>query len=146
MTDVGFGDLLLRMLLSLAVVLGIVFGAYAILRRRQGSTGTTRVSLGDGRRSRTVSPRRGLKIIARAGLGRTSQVVAVQFADRVYLLGASDQAAPSVIAEMTVADWESATTDDDAAVVRASSTSAGRGGAAPANLLEALREATVRRA
>ena len=36
MNDVGLGDLFVRMLISLAVVLGIVLGAYAVVKRRRG--------------------------------------------------------------------------------------------------------------
>ena len=36
MTDVSFIDLLVRMVVSLAIVLGLMFGAYVFLRRRQG--------------------------------------------------------------------------------------------------------------
>lgn len=146
MTDVGFGELIVRMLVSLAVVLGLVFGAYVVLRRRNGFVGSSRPFASGRNRARTAAPRRGLSIVGRAALGRTSQVVAVQFADKIFLLGASDQASPTVITEMSIADWEAATDDDLAGAVRAPSTSAGRGGAAPANLLDALREATVRRA
>lgn len=36
MTDVSFADLVVRMVLSLGIVLAIVLGAYAVIRRRQG--------------------------------------------------------------------------------------------------------------
>ena len=42
MADVSMGELLVRSVISLAVVLGIVFGAYAVLRRRMNGGGSFR--------------------------------------------------------------------------------------------------------
>jgi flagellar biogenesis protein FliO len=177
MNDVGFGDLVLRMLLSLVIVLAVVLGAYAFLRRRQGLGGSVRrTSLvpinGSGSRtaairtaifgSRGARPngtRRGLRVVGRVGIGRTTQVVAVQFAEKVYLLGASEQSAPTILAELEMAAWQAATEPPDDGGPTATSVGRDRGSArlsggdspagdAPAQrpgLLQALRDATVRR-
>jgi len=175
MTDVSFFDLIIRMVVSLGIVLGLMFGAYWFLRRRQGfgpSTGMRRSPRAPGSRSllgaiggggaprsgargggtgRVTGNRRGLRVVGRVGVGRTTQVVAVQFADRVYLLGASETSAPTVLADLDLTAWTTATEtpDDDALpVIRDAGdvrfsrpTSTPR----PANLLESLREATTRR-
>jgi flagellar biogenesis protein FliO len=182
MTDVSFADLVLRMLLSLAIVLAIVLGAYAIIRKRQGlggsSSGVRRISLMPrgaasrpkrggalsssilgSRSSKLPGSRRGLRVVGRVGIGRTTQVVAVQFAEKVFLLGASEQSAPTILAELDMAAWLEATEHPD-------ETAGGSGGrdrgsariavggqpaaddaatGRPTGLLQALRDATVRR-
>jgi flagellar biogenesis protein FliO len=163
MSDVGLGDLLLRMVLSLVVVLGLVLGAYAILRRRQGTPsgrelrserGERRTGL-LGRTAGGLAPksgnRRGLKIVGRVGVSRTTSVVAIQFADRVLMIGTSEQAAPSVLAELDLETWtaSTATPDDLQPIARPSSSgpggSAGTAGARRPSFLDALRDATTRR-
>jgi flagellar biogenesis protein FliO len=183
MTDVGIGDLLVRMLVSLGVVLGVVFGAYVVIRRRQGfsaSMPAPRQRRGMGRApgaksgglvslvglagrsshggtSKLVGNRRGLRVLGRVGVGRTSQVVAVQFAEKVFLVGASDTSAPNVLAELDLASWIEATetadadvsslSGKDAAVVREPLDPHGvvTGVSPRPGLLDSLREATARR-
>jgi flagellar biogenesis protein FliO len=183
MTDVSFVDLVVRMVLSLAVVLGLMFGAYWILRRRQGfgpissprprrvpsrlpgrSPGTLRLGAASfGSAARHAGHRRGLRVVGRVGVGRTTQVVAVQFAERVFLLAASDQAAPAVLAELDLAEWlastESAETNGVEPTVHGAGPRSATGSlsssmhrdmvdptiARPQGLLESLREATARR-
>lgn len=179
MSDVGFGDLVVRMFVSLAIVLGVVLVAYVVIRRRQGfasaSPGKRRrapktggfVSLTGlaGRSgaaakhgsSKLVGNRRGLRVLGRVGVGRTSQVVALQFAEKVYLVGASDTSAPSVLAELDLASWIEATetseldgstlSGKDAAVVREPLDPLGvvPGITSRPGLLDSLREATARR-
>ena len=181
MTDVSFIDLLVRMVVSLAIVLGLMFGAYVFLRRRQGFGPVARPggarSMRGGRRgtrsprgvfggvsglggafggasltratsSRAAGNRRGLRVLGRVGVGRTTQVVAVQFADKVFLLAASDQAAPSVLAELELDAWNAATEQhDDEVVTRVpvSRDTLDQAAARPSGLLESLREATTRR-
>lgn len=157
MTDVGLGELIVRMVVSLAIVLAIVLGAYAVLRRRQhGGGGSMRAPLarrsatganiargGRGRRSavRNGGGRRGLRIVGRVGVSRTSSIVAVQFAERVLLVGASEQTGPAVLAELSVEDWERATEVPEESVPLAT------GATTPVRpgILDALREATIRR-
>lgn len=180
MTDVSFVDLVVRMIVSLGVVLGLMFGAYWFLRRRQGfgsmgssprrapAGGTSRSmrsttsgiggiggfgARGAGGRtsgaSRNAGNRRGLRVLGRVGVGRTTQVVAVQFAEKVYLLAASDQAAPAVLAELDLAAWLAATEADDTAagapIVREAIDPTAPQTPRPSGLLESLREATTRR-
>lgn len=187
MTEVGIGTLVVRMLVSLGVVLGVVFAAYVVMRRRQGFSSSSPgsalpkrrrsaprqgglVSLagltafaglggrsGNGGSSKLVGNRRGLRVLGRVGVGRTSQVVAVQFAEKVFLVGASDTSAPNVLAELDLASWIEATeTSDvdvsslsgkDAAVVREPLDPLGvvPGITSRPGLLDSLREATARR-
>ena len=160
MTDVGLGELLVRMVVSLVVVLGLVLGAYAILRRRQGLPSGRELRGGREKRSSLIRVRsgsstaksgnkRGLKIVGRVGLGRTSSVIAVQFADRVFMLGTSEQGPPSVLAELDLDSWNASmeTPEDLQPILRS-----GGGPGAPATpgdrrptILDALREATTRR-
>jgi flagellar biogenesis protein FliO len=162
MTEVGFGELVVRMVVSLAIVLGLMFGGYVIMRRRQGLGGSSsprasrRPSMGSSRRSAssgsgsssgkgTNGSRRGLRVLGRLGVGRTSQVIAVQFAEKVFLVGACDATTPQVLAEMDLAAWMlHIEADDEATVVREAIVPG-----APvrsASLLDSLREATARRA
>ena len=177
MTDVSFADLIVRMVLSLAIVLAIVLGAYAVLRNRQGLGGNgggrlaglmPRGSSKSSRRNSLIRPartsklpgsKRGLRVVGRVGIGRTTQVVAVQFAEKVFLLGASEQNAPTILAELELSAWLDATEsqDDTSSGVFSSirdragtrtdapgaGGSPGRGG--PTSLLDALRDATLRR-
>jgi flagellar biogenesis protein FliO len=181
MTDVSFADLVLRMLLSLAIVLAIVLGAYAVIRRRQGlgkgggglrggmmprragsktkggllrSASMRSASIIGGRgSSKMPGSRRGLRVVGRVGIGRTTQVVAVQFAEKVFLLGASEQSAPTILAELDMAAWLEATEQPEDAGMRfepitdrgAQSVGVGAPSAGSPNLLQALRDATVRR-
>lgn len=160
MTEVGFGELVVRMVVSLAIVLGLMFGGYVIMRRRQGLGGpsspkaTRRPSMGSSRRSAssgsssgkgTNGSRRGLRVLGRLGVGRTSQVIAVQFAEKVFLVGACDATAPQVLAEMDLAAWMlHVEADDEATVVREAIVPGGP--VRSASLLDSLREATARRA
>jgi hypothetical protein len=188
MTDVSFVDLVVRMLVSLAIVLGLMFGAYVLLRRRQGigsmgmprlprparslrpafprvpasagvvATGVPRSPAGDlgvgtlvagGRTgavpARAAGNRRGLRVLGRVGIGRTSQVVALQFADRVFLMAASDQAAPTVIAEMDLAAWSSIVESYDDQSVPVVREAIDPAAPRPSGLIASLREATTRR-
>jgi flagellar biogenesis protein FliO len=160
MTEVGFGELVVRMVVSLAIVLGLMFGGYVIMRRRQGLGGSAapRASrsrnAGSSRRSAssnsssnkgTNGSRRGLRVLGRLGVGRTSQVIAVQFAEKVFLVGACDATAPQVLAEMDLAAWMlHVEADDEATVVREAIVPGAP--ARPVSLLDSLREATARRA
>ncbi len=164
MTDVSFVDLVVRMIVSLGVVLGLMFGAYWFLRRRQGFIGTPSVNrarlVRPGRVSRlTPGPargaparatgnRRGLRVLGRVGVARTTQVVALQFGERVLLVGASDTSAPTVLAELDLATWTAVTEQPDPSteelvpLVRdAIDPRASR----PTSLIDSLREATLRR-
>ncbi len=161
MNDVGLGELLLRMLISLAVVLAVVLAAYVIIRRRQGGGASPRRTGRRGAAGLFARPRAGatgpaarragLRVVGRVGVGRTSSVVAVQFADRVFMIGASEQGAPTVLAELELGEWQRATQQPDE-LTPVSRRSAGPGesdgprtGEARPGFLDALREATARR-
>ncbi len=152
----GFVDLFVRMVTSLAVVLAIVAVAYVVMRRRAGMMArSVRPQAGA-----SVAPRRGersqrssrriqrqpIEVIGRVGLSRSSAAVAIKFGDRVILVGASEQSPPTVLAEVDAATWELSDPaaewsvpaeivdpSDDRALMRPS-------------FIDALREATVRRA
>ncbi|MFZ4811065.1 MAG: flagellar biosynthetic protein FliO [Ilumatobacteraceae bacterium] len=155
MNDVGFGELVIRMVISLAVVLGVMFGLYAILRRRQGysPSSVSRSSRTNGSSksiakssskgsSKTSGNRTGLRVLGRLGVGRTSQLVAVQFADRVFLVGASEQSAPTVMAELDLFSWEAhIATVEESAVIREAIIP----GHSSKTILDSLREVTARR-
>jgi flagellar biogenesis protein FliO len=143
--EVGLGELFVRMLISLAVVLGIVLVAYAIIKRRRGGgavLGAPRSMLTrTGGRARTGG-RNGLRVLGRTGVARTSSVVAIQFADRVLLIGGNDQSAPTLLAEIDLDGWEAATQAPVDPIVGGPAAGAGP---APSGLLDALRQATTRR-
>ena len=140
--DVGMGELFGRMIVSLAVVLGIVLGAYWIIKRRRSGgsgSGTGRSIVPRTGAGRTAG-RNGLRVLGRTGVARGSTVVAIQFADRVLLIGGNDQAAPTMLAEIDLEGWERATQSPDDPMAGSPAS-----GAAPSGLLDALRQATTRR-
>ncbi len=168
MTDVGFGELVVRMVVSLGIVLALMFGAYTVLRRRQGfgapsiglrtprllpsRSGTSLGAAGGqgratrpGKAGKLAGNRRGLRVIGRVGVGRTSQVVAIQFAERVLLVGACDQAAPQVLAELDLPSWtQHLEAEEEQDVIREAIVPGPK--PRPTSLLDSLREATARRA
>ena len=144
MNEVGLGELFVRMIISLAVVLGIVLGAYAIIKRRRGVgavSGAGRSIVARTGRVRSGG-RNGLRVLGRTGVARTSSVVAIQFADRVLLIGGNDQAAPTLLAEIDLEGWERATQAPPDPLAGGPAPTAG---SAPTGLLDALRQATIRR-
>ncbi len=179
MNEVRIGDLVIRMLVSLAVVLGLILVAYIIVKRRRGgsSTGssnrmasimrafgggrTTRSSGTPRRASRPGASKRGLQTLGRIGLSRTSNVLAVQFAERVYLLGTSESDSPTVLADVSMDAWlESLESPEDRAgfALAANGLGSSVGGNVVSSvigipletegrpkLLDALREVTTRR-
>ena len=151
MNGVGFGELIVRMVISLVVVLGLLLGAYWFMKRRQSGSYPPR----QARRMRSSSPAtrngakgKGLKIVGRVGVSRTSTVVALQFAERIILLGTSEQGSPAVLAELDLDAWNAANERDDELVpiTRVSVGSPPAAGRSRPSLLEALREVTARRA
>lgn len=166
MTDVNFGDLVERMAISLAVVLGLMYVAYRIVKRRQSSSfSPVRSSAGPHRSGplkgiarssgasapssrRAANTKNGLRVVGRLGLSRTTTVIAIQFADRVFLIGTAEQTPPSVLAEIDVASWTSSLDSADDAVPdkRVPLDPSRAPGSRRPTLLETLREATARRA
>ncbi|MEM1331872.1 MAG: flagellar biosynthetic protein FliO [Actinomycetota bacterium] len=146
MDDVG--ALMLRMVVSLTVVLGFVAGAYAVARRRQRGGGMAAMM----RRRQRAASAPTLDIEARAGLARGSAAVAVRFADRIVLVGVTDGAPATVLAEVPAEQWDrvpdaaDAEGDDTqiASPVRTPFDPNGVVGERP-SFIEALRDATSRR-
>jgi len=165
MTEVSFADLVVRSLLALAVVLAIVGLGYVVARRRSHRVGPIAVPRASSSASssspavgRLGLPKRrptptGVEVIARAGLARNAAVVAVRFGDRVLLVSVADQAPNTLLAEMSVADWDENTTARDAIGLPSRTTSASNPASNPApnvvsqtpSFLEAMRQATARR-
>lgn len=94
------GELVVRMVVSLSIVLGLVTVAYGVARRRQRRSGRSAFR----RRARAQAPT--LDVEARAGLARGATAVAVRFADRIVLIGVSDGAASTVLAEIPASEWD----------------------------------------
>lgn len=98
----GIGELLLRMVVSLAIVLALVAAIYSVTRRRQAGVALSGLLR---RKSRTVSVAR-LAVESRTGLARGSSAVAVRFADRIVLVGVNDGAPSTVLAEVPAELWD----------------------------------------
>lgn len=103
----GVGELLLRMVVSLAVVLTLVAVAYTYARRRNGAGG-----LRPSARRRSNSVGR-LEVESRVGLARGSAAVAVRFGHRVVLVAVNDGAPSSVLAELPAEEWDADRVDPD---------------------------------
>jgi hypothetical protein len=172
MTDASFGSLVVRMLISLAIVFAFIGGGYVLMRRRQNGGGSAprsprspmRVntrshnSIGSTRSRRTsrtnavakgAGQRRALRVVGRITIGRSTQMVAVQFAEHVYLVAASEHGAPTVVTQVPLDEWFEATDEVESVIPIAPELVAIDGGAehtAPRSFVDALREATVRRA
>lgn len=137
------GALLLRMAFSLTFVLGLTAMAYWFVRRRQAPSGGG-PKLARGRaRVPSVKP---LEVEARAGLARGSSAVAVRFADRVVLIGVTDGAPASVIAEVAAEEWDRQQELADAAAAEPFRTPLDPHALEPArpSFIDALRDATSR--
>lgn len=106
----GVGELLLRMIVSLAIVLALVAAVYSVARRRQAGVALSGLLR---RKTRTVSVAR-LEVEARAGLARGSSAVAVRFADRIVLVGVNDGAPSTVLAEVPAELWDTQPIGPDA--------------------------------
>jgi flagellar biogenesis protein FliO len=166
--------LLGRAVLSLLLITGLILVAYMVIRRyrtkagrmpakvtRQGGAGRGAAGRGAaGRNGRRVT-RQQLVVLSRISTSRTSAITAVQFGDRVLLVGSNDQSTTNVLAEMPLREWEvidshdipslqglqqgsGASTTSGASVVPAVSPAEGR--TPVGQFLEALRTATARHA
>lgn len=155
MTDVSFADLVVRTMLALAVVLAIVGVGYVVARRQSYHVGPIAAprpaspapALGArrlGLPKRRPTPN-GVEVIARAGLSRNAAVVALRFGDRVLLVSVADQAPNTLLAEMSVANWDEHTTAREAIDLPAHQAASPSVVSQPPNFIEALRQATARR-
>lgn len=107
MADAGLVSLLVRTVVSLAVVLGVVGVAYLVARRRAGGRPARAARPGGPRGQRGRRPAASpIEVVGRAGLNRGTAAVAVRFGDRVVLIGTSEQAPTTVLAEMDAERWD----------------------------------------
>jgi flagellar protein FliO/FliZ len=135
--DTSLVALLVRVVVSLGVVLAVMAGAAAVLRR-SGVVGTAPA----GRRGMR---RRGVpvEVITRHGLSRTSSLAVVRLGGRALVLGVTEHQV-TLLTEVDPAEFDAPPDPDDAFVGPAGP---GMGaGALPWKVaLEQLRERTVRR-
>lgn len=131
MTDVSVISLFARLLVAMAIVLGLMFMAARVMRNRTGITGA--------RRGRPVP----IEVLARQGLGRTASVALVRTSGRVLLLGVTEAS----VNMLTEVDPESIEDDGPGADWTAlpGSGPVGSSGWTWKALIDAARERTVRR-
>jgi flagellar protein FliO/FliZ len=137
--DTSLVALLVRVVVSLGVVLGVMWGAAAMLRR-SGVTGTA----GSGRRGgRRKAP---VEVIARHGLSRGASITVVRLGGRALVLGVTEHQV-SLLTEMDPAELDAPDAIDSGAGTDAGTAGPGIGsGSLPWKVaLEQLRERTVRR-
>ncbi len=141
MTEVSVGELFVRLIVSLGVVVAVMAAAAWALKRMSSG------GLGAGR-SRSGRPVR-LEILGRQSLGRRSSLALVRFGDRGLVLGVTDQQV-TLLAETDATELTVDRPEDDRAP-RTVSLTDGPVDRDPAvdspwrNLTESLRDRTVRR-
>ena len=128
--DTSAVALLLRLVVSLGIVLALMMGAAAILKRRSMP--------GTGMRRRPVP----IEVVGRQGLGRSASVAIVRAGGRALVLGITDNAV-NVLAEADPASFEQEATEGHGTALRGG---AQRPGQTWMALLDSLRERTVRKA
>lgn len=133
MTEVSVGELFVRLVVSLGVVVAIMAASAWALKR------LTNGSMGAGGRGRPGRPVR-IEVLARQSLGRRSSVALVRAGERGLLLGVTDQHV-TLLAE---------TAADELIIEEAPRTASLPGdpqvvGSPWRNVADALRERTVRR-
>lgn len=138
--DVSLLALAVRVVVSLGVVLAVMAGAAAVLRR-SGVAGTAGAGRRGGRR-RPVP----VEVLARHGLTRGASVAVVRLGGRAFVLGVTEHQV-SLLAEVDPAELEALSPSGGADDAPAGPAGPGIGaGALPWKVtLEQLRERTVRR-
>jgi flagellar biosynthetic protein FliO len=133
--DTSLAVLLVRVVVSLAVVLAVMAGAAAVLQR-SGVAGTA----GSGKRGarRRTAP---VEVIARHGLSRGASVTVVRLGGRALVLGVTEHQV-SLLTEIDPAELD-APPDEDA--VGPAGPGIGAGALPWKVALEQLRDRTVRR-
>lgn len=135
--DTSLVALLVRVVVSLGVVLAVMAGAAAVLRR-SGVLGTTGMGRRGGLRRRAVP----MEVIARHGLSRGSSVAVVRVGGRALVIGVTEHQV-SLLTEIDPAELEAPPEPPDAAAGPGPGIGAG---ALPWKVaIEQLRERTVRR-
>lgn len=132
LADVSVVSMAFRLIVSLCIVLGMIAGLAALVRRQKG--------LGLG-----FSTKGNIIVRSREQIGRSTTVALLEVGDRLILIGTNENAI-EVLAEgdqLIVPDAGAHETIDDM-----TSSTAASDGAAPTrmNLIEILREWSVRRA
>ena len=140
MEDVSVVSLVVRVVVSLGVVLAVMAGAAAVLRR--GGFGGAGGG-GGGGLGRSRAAKHSVEVIGRVGLGRNTSVTVVRVGGRALVLGVSDQKV-TLLTETDPADLVPPSIDPE------SPGTAAPGGFPPASsawkaVVEQLRERTVRR-
>ena len=132
-------SLLVRLVLSLAVVIGLMMVLAGVLRRRGV------VVAGPKGSPRAAAPAE-IEILGRKGLGRNAQVAVVRAAGSTYVLGITEQHI-TLLGEGTVPELPETVELDNPEGRRTGSPSITPSGAVTAwtTMLEGMRERTVRR-
>ena len=130
--DVSAAALLLRLVVSLGIVLALMMGAAAVLRKR------ALPGIGGGGRRRPVP----IEVVGRQGLGRSASVAIVRAGGRALVLGITDNAV------IVLADADLDVLDQEAPEGHGTALHGGaqRPGQTWMALLDSLRERTVRKA
>jgi flagellar biogenesis protein FliO len=135
--DTSLLALLVRVVVSLGVVLAVMAGAAAVLRR-SGVVGTSGMGKRGGLRRRAVP----IEVIARHGLSRSSSVAVLRVGERALVIGVTEHQV-SLLTEIDPAELEAPPESPDVAAGPGPGIGAG---ALPWKVvLEQLRERTVRR-
>jgi len=136
--DTSLVALLIRVVVSLGVVLAVMAGAAAVLRR-SGVVGVAPAGR-RGMRRRGAAP---VEIIARHGLSRTSSLAVVRLGERALVLGVTEHQV-TLLTEMDPAELD-ASPGPDENFVGPAGPGIGAGTLPWKVVLEELRERTVRR-
>jgi flagellar biosynthetic protein FliO len=135
--DTSLVVLLVRVVVSLGIVLAVMAGAAAVLRR-SGVVGTSGMGKRGGLRRRPMP----MEVIARHGLSRSSSVAVLRVGERALVIGVTEHQV-SLLTEIDPAELEAPPESPDAAAGPGPGIGAG---ALPWKVaLEQLRERTVRR-
>lgn len=149
----------LRMLVSLAIVLALMYIAARLLQRTKGAASprpsqrrftALASSMKKTRVGRRVARRRAqLDVIARQPLGKSASVAVVRVGDRTMLIGVTD-ASVQLLSEVDAALFSEEETASEFAEVAAPApvpaSSVGANARATISVMDLLRERTVRRA
>jgi flagellar protein FliO/FliZ len=147
----------LRMVVSLAIVLALMYIAARLLQRTRGgapirpSSGRFAALAASVKKTRTAKPgrrparrRTQVEVLARQPLGKTASVAVVRVADRTLLLGVTDSAV-QLLSEIDAALLDDTEVAADIAEV-ATPGAARVSSRTTVSVLDLLRERTVRRA
>jgi flagellar protein FliO/FliZ len=134
MGDASLWGMLARLLISLAVVLGLMLGAAWVMRRKGGSL------------MRRMGKGMPLEVLARQSLGRTASVQVVRLGDRALVLGVTDtQVTYLTEGEPGEFDTVDLTGMGGSSADRTERSGGQRPGSAWTGVMESLRDRTTRR-